>query len=279
MQRRRFLMAAGASCLGPLTACGVEQPDVSASTKLTRAYSHLGVQLYTLRTLFEPDFRGTLKAVADIGYKDLEFAGLYDHDVHEVKAYMDELELVSNSSHVQLADLTDNFSKVLDTANTLGQTNLIIPWLAPEMRTADKYRELAALLNTRGEEAKAAGFVIAYHNHDFEFDTVDGEVGYDILLGDTDPDLVKMELDFFWTNKAGIDPHTLFKKAPGRFVACHVKDATTSGDMVAVGDGVIDFQGIFAHADLAGLRHFYVEHDNPKDPLKSITRSYSHLMS
>jgi len=278
MKRRTFLMAAGATSLGVMTGCGA--PDsAKAPAKPERAYSELGVQLYTLRSLFEPDFRATLKTLADIGFKDLEFAGLYDHKGSDVRAYMDELGLFSHSSHVQLADLKDNFETVLETANTLGQTNLIIPWIAPELRVADYYRELADLLNTRGEQAKAAGFVVAYHNHDFEFDTVDGEVGYDILLSRTDPEFVKMEIDLFWVHKAGIDPHALFQKAPGRFVACHVKDRTATGDMVAVGDGVIDFQGIFEHAKLAGLKHFYVEHDNPDDPVKSITRSFAHLMS
>jgi sugar phosphate isomerase/epimerase len=270
-------MAAGASALGVMGGCGTSETG-GASAKPDRAYRELGVQLYTLRSLFESDFRATLKTLADIGFKDLEFAGLYDHKASDVRAYMDELGLVSHSSHVQLADLKDNFDKVMETAHTLGQTNLIVPWIAPELRKPDSYRELADLFNRRGEAAKAAGFVLAYHNHDFEFDEVDGEVGYDILLSRTASELVKMEIDLFWAHKAGIDPHALFRKAPGRFVACHVKDRSEAGEMVPVGDGVIDFQGIFAHAELAGLKHFYVEHDNPIDPVKSITRSFAHLM-
>lgn len=277
MKRRTFLMAAGATSFGVVAGC-VAPEFASAPAKTERAYSELGVQLYTLRSLFEPNFRTTLKNLANIGFKDLEFAGLYDHKGSDVRAYMDELGLVSHSTHVQLADLKDNFEKVQETANTLGQTNLIVPWIAPELRTPDSYRELADLLNARGEAAKAAGFVVAYHNHDFEFDTVDGEVGYDILLSRTDPKFVKMEIDLFWTHKAGIDPYALFQKAPGRFVACHVKDRTASGDMVAVGDGVIDFQSIFEHAELAGFKHFYVEHDNPDDPVESVTRSFAHLI-
>ena len=277
MQRRTFLKAAGASSAYALTGCSASNDGKPSVAIANRAYSELGVQLYTVRALFEVDFRSTLNTIADIGFTDLEFAGLYDHKPHAVRAYMDELGLTSHSSHVQLADLKENFGQVLETANTLGQTNLIVPWIAPQLRTPDKYRELAALLNIRGREAKAAGCVLAYHNHDFEFDMVEGEIGYDILLAETDPEYVSMEIDLFWVHKADIDPVRLFEKAPGRFIACHVKDRSAAGEMVAVGDGIINFQNIFQYARLAGLRHFYVEHDNPDDPVRSITKSFAHL--
>jgi len=248
-----------------------------ASASKERAYSELGVQLYSVRSLFENDYAGTLKTIAGIGYKDLEFAGYYEHDPATVKALMNDLGLASHSSHVQLADVENNFDKVMEIVSIMGQTNLIIPWLAPERRTLDGYKSLADLINVRGEKAKAAGFTLAYHNHDFEFETVDGVVPYDLLLERTDASVSKMEIDLFWCHKAGIDPVNYFNRAPGRFVSCHVKDRTPSGEMVAVGDGVIDFDSIFKHAEKAGLKRFYVEHDNPEKPIESITRSFKHM--
>jgi sugar phosphate isomerase/epimerase len=244
-----------------------------------RAYSELGVQLYTLRSLFEHDYQGTLQKIADIGYKDLEFAGYYKHDPKAVKAFMNDLGLSSHSSHVQLADVENNFEQAMEIASIMGQSNLIIPWYAPERRTLDGYKWLADIINTRGEQAKAAGFTLAYHNHDFEFDTVDGVVPYDLLLERTDPNVSAMELDLFWCHKAGVDPIEYFNRAPGRFIACHVKDRTPGGDMVSVGDGIIDYDSIFKHAEKAGLEYFYVEHDNPENPVDSITRSFKHMTS
>lgn len=279
MDRRFFLKV---SALSTLAACvplksGLVEAGAGAEPDPVRAYSELGVQLYTVRSLFETDYLSPLKALADIGYKDIEFAGLFAHDPYAVKAFLDELGLVSRSSHVQLADVKDNFEQVLEIADIMGQTNLVVPWIAPELRNPDSYKALSELLNRRGQEAKARGRQIAYHNHDFEFETVEGESGYGILLRETDPDLVKMEIDLFWSHKAGIDPVALFKRAPGRFIACHVKDASPSGAMVPIGEGVIDFQAIFAHAEMAGLKHFYVEDDTASDPLGSLGKSYAHL--
>ena len=273
MDRRQFI---GASLLG--AAALVSGAPLWAKPAGGRAYSELGVQLYTLRALFEQDFRRTLGRIAEIGYKDLEFAGYYAHNPSEVKAFMDANGLSSHSSHVQLNDVRNNFGQVMETASVMGQTNLIIPWLAPELRNPESYRELADLMNARGEQAKAAGFRLAYHNHDFEFENLDGTVPYDLLLERTDPAYVAMEIDLFWVHKVGVDPVSYFRKAPGRFISCHVKDATADGKMVAVGEGVIDFDAIFRHAGLAGLQRFYVEHDNPEDPVASITKSYASLM-
>lgn len=281
MNRRHLLTSLGAASV--LSACGTLAPASSITSQLGESERPslaeiLGVQLYTLRDLFKADFRSTLKAVADIGYKDLEFAGFFDHKPSEVKAYMEDLGLVSNSSHVQLDDLRNNFSSLIQTAQTMGQTKLIIPWLRPEERTKEGYIQLAALMNARGKMAKAEGMLLAYHNHEFEFGTLDdGRTGYHILLNETDPEHVGMEIDFFWAHKADIDSLSLMNKHAGRFVSCHIKDATNSGEMVAVGEGVIDFDRLLPAAMKQGMQHFYVEHDNPADALVSIRESFQNL--
>lgn len=278
--RRLFLgssLAGGALLASGCTPVAEETPEDAGIT--ARPYEgKLGVQLYTVRDLFEADYLATLQAIASIGFKDLEFAGYFDHDPAAVKAAMDDLGLMSQSSHVQLDDVRDNFSQVIETASLMGQKNLILPWLPENQRTADVYREVADLMNMRGEEAAAAGMQLGYHNHEFEFDDLgDGTTGYDILLDRTDPETTFFEIDFHWTAVAGVDPLELFPRAPGRFRTCHLKDRSAAGDMVAVGDGVIDFQSSLAMAEEIGMEGFYVEHDNPDDPIASISRSFAYL--
>ncbi len=281
MDRRHFLAASLFGSVGALAACKSQtvQDAVPNFSGATRPYAQLGVQLYTVRDLFQADYRSTLKTLADIGYKDLETAGFYDHDPMAVKAYMDELGLVSSSGHVQLDAVRTDFASVIALAKSMGQTNLVIPYFREEERTLEGYTELAALLNKRGEEARSEGLTLAYHNHDFEFERVDGRIAYDLLLEETDPENLKMEIDFFWVHKAGMDPLAYFAKWPGRFISSHVKDSSADGEMVAVGDGVIDFKRLFAASELAGMKHFYVEHDNPEDPIRSISRSFTYLNS
>ncbi|MEP0391789.1 MAG: sugar phosphate isomerase/epimerase [Erythrobacter sp.] len=274
--RRQFLGSAiGASALA---LAGCNEPTQSASDKPTRVFDGiLGLQLYTVRELFEKDARATLNALAEIGYKDCETAGLFEHDPKDVRMMMDDLGLVSRSAHIRLPALRDGLEKDLEIAETLGQDKMYLGWIPEEERTLDKYRALADLLNARGEETKAAGIQIGYHNHEFEFIEDNGTTGYDILLDRTDSELVTLELDFFWAHLAKVDPVELFNKAPGRFTSCHIKDSTAEGEMVPVGDGVIDFTSIFEHAQTAGMERFYVEHDNPQDALASLGRSFASL--
>ncbi|QYJ07742.1 sugar phosphate isomerase/epimerase family protein [Qipengyuania flava] len=272
--RRTFL--AGALGAGVL-ACS---PAATTAPAAAPPYAgRLGVQLYTVRDLFEADFAGTLAALAKIGFNDCETAGFFDHDPKEVRAAMDDLGLVSRSGHIRLPQLREGFAEQLDTAGIVGQQALYLGWIPEEERSGDKYRALADLLNQRGEEAKAAGIQLGYHNHEFEFlDLGDGTKGYDILLERADPELVAMEIDFFWAAEAGVDPRDLFARAPGRFRSCHIKDRARDGSMVSVGKGTIDFAAYLAEAGQAGLETFYVEHDNPEDPLASVAMSFAHLM-
>lgn len=272
--RRTFLagaMSAGALACAPAATTG----PVSASP---RPYAgRLGVQLYTVRALFEADFAKTLAALAEIGFADCETAGYFAHDPRDVRAAMDDLGLASRSGHIRLPELRDGFAGQLETAGIMGQQALYLGWIPEEERSGDRYRALADLLNERGAAAKAAGIQLGYHNHDFEFFAVDGTTGYDILIERTDPDLVTMEIDFFWAAEAGVDPLALFARSPGRFRSCHIKDRAADGAMVSVGDGTIDFAASFAEAGKAGIETFYVEHDNPADPLASVARSFAYL--
>jgi len=177
---------------------------------------------------------------------------------------------------VPLTAVESEPDSLIGAAATLGHEYLVVPWLSEEQRDSlDKYRYLADMLNTFGEQCAAAGLQLAYHNHDFEFVPMDGVVPYDLLLERCDVNLVKFELDLFWATKAKADPVAYFDAWPGRFPLCHVKDMTAGGDMVAVGDGVIDFAALFRAGETGGLKHYFVEHDNPADALESIRISFA----
>ena len=277
--RRGFIASSSIFSLGVLAGCGA-QPESASKPGAGSDYTDiLGVQLYTVRNLFEKDPQATLKALAEIGIKDCETAGLFDHSAKDIRAMMDDLGLVSRSAHIRLPAVQEGIGPDLEAAKVLGQNRLYLGWIPEEERTPDKYRALADLLNQRGEEANAAGMMIGYHNHEFEFLEQDGTTGYDILLERTDPKLVTMELDFYWVAEAGEDPLAIFKKAPGRFTSCHIKDRDAAGEMVSVGDGVIDFKKLLPLAQMEGVERFYIEHDNPADPLVSVGKSYTHLTS
>ncbi|HEV2130246.1 MAG TPA: sugar phosphate isomerase/epimerase, partial [Longimicrobiaceae bacterium] len=222
-----------------------------------------------------------LQQVAEIGYDEVETAGLYDLSPEQFRARLDRYGLVSPAGHYPIQALRENLETTLAAAQTLGQRWVVVPWLDEGERTAEGYRRVAAELNRFGQAARERGLRVAYHNHEFEFAPLEGgTTGYDILLAETDPELVDFELDLFWATQAGRDPVEIFAGHPGRFPLWHVKDmADIQGQqrMVAVGEGEIDFRRIFAHAEQAGLRHFFIEHDNPEDSLASIRRSYEHV--
>ena len=118
----------------------------------------------------------------------------------------------------------------------------------------------------------------AYHNHDMEFNVIEEETPYHLFLKETSAENMKMELDLCRVTKTGVDPVELFKKHPGRFPLWHVKDIDKDmTDPQPVGTGIIDFKRIFANSEIAGMKHFFVEHDMPKDPYASITTSYNNL--
>lgn len=274
INRRDFLKTSASAAFGGLL---INKLKASEAMTGTKSLGKIGVQLYTVRDLMKADFAGTLEKVAKVGYKEVEFAGYFDNKPADVRKLLDGLGLTAPAMHVGIDLLRDKLDATLETANLIGHKYIVCPWLAPEDRTLEKYKEHAALFNKVGEACKKAGLQFAYHNHDFEFEAQDGKIPYDFLLAETDPALVQMELDLFWIRKGGQNPRAYFEKHPGRFPLCHVKDMTEDEKMVEVGAGKIDFAQIFSHSKHAGLKHYFVEHDNPEDALQSITASFKHL--
>jgi sugar phosphate isomerase/epimerase len=251
----------------------------------------IGAQLYTVRGELEKDFEGTLAKVAAIGYKEVEFAGYFGHTPQQVRDSLRSHGLLSPAAHVDYASLGDRWPAVVEAASVIGHEYLVNPWLDETIRTQpDIWKRAADVFNHAAEVSKQARIQFAYHNHNFEFVPVAGELPYDVLLTRCDPALVKMELDLCWIAAAGKDPLEYFKKYPGRFPLVHVKGLrqippapATPIDKVLpeiteVGNqDVIDWKRTFAHASEAGIKHYFVEHDVAKVPVDSLATSYKYL--
>ncbi|HEX6908998.1 MAG TPA: sugar phosphate isomerase/epimerase [Longimicrobium sp.] len=277
IDRRRFLGILGAAGLGgaALSACA------AAGAAPGRRLERIGVQLYTVRDRMRADVAGTLRAVAALGYAEVETAGLFDLAPERFREALDAAGLVSPAGHYSIDDLRREPEPVLATARTLGQQWAVVPWLAEGERNAEGYRRVAADLNRFGAAGRHHGVRIAWHNHDFEFAPLPGGgTGFDILVAETDPALVDLELDVYWAVQGRQDPAALVARHPGRTRLCHVKDMAGVGGartMVDVGQGAIDFASILTAGREAGLAHFFVEHDTPADSLASIRNSIQHL--
>lgn len=224
---------------------------------------------------------GTLARLAEMGYREVEFAGYFGRSPEEVRRLLDQNRLTSPSTHIGL-DQLPNWDRALDGALARGHRYVTIPWLPENMRgAADGWRRVAAEFNRAGERAKARGLTFAYHNHDFEFNRVEGIVPFDLLLAETDPAFVQYEMDVYWVTKAGGDPLEYIRRHPDRFSMLHIKDSAGPPDhrMVNVGAGTIDFGAIMRlDASQRGtIRHVFVEHDNPTDPFAFAKQSIDHL--
>jgi len=287
LDRRTFIGTMGAALLAMRRAVASSLPRV-----FTR-----GAQLYTVRTLLEKDFDGTLAKVAAIGFTEVEFAGYFKQTPDQVRDAMKRHRLTAPSAHIDYPSLTgDKWARVLEDAHTVGHTYLVNAWVDEAIRTQpDAWKRIAETYNRAGEASQRAGIQFAYHNHNFEFAPLPdsgGKLPYDILLEACDPALVKMELDLCWISAAGKDPLDYFRRYPGRFPRVHVKGlrklpaATGEAvpidrilpDITEVGhDDVIDWKRIFAQSGTAGIQHYFVEHDVPKEPLESLKASYEYL--
>jgi len=244
------------------------------------AIERIGLQLYTVRSLMTKDMPGTMAAVAATGYREVEFAGYFGRTPTQVRELLDAHGLTAPSTHLGLDAVRGGFGATAESALAIGIRYLTVASLDMRtIKTVDDWKRTADVFNEVGRSAKAAGLRFGYHNHSVEFKPVDGVVPMDLLIGGTDPSLVTFELDLFWAMKAGQDPRAFFERHPGRFEMVHVKDATAApaSEMTDVGAGVMDWKQIFAAHTTAGIRHYFVEHDSPADPMQSIRRSADYL--
>jgi sugar phosphate isomerase/epimerase len=299
MNRRKFIGTSVAAAA--LTAA---QPSWAADS--IHQINRVGIQLYTVRAAMKTDFAGTIAKVAATGYKEVEFAGLFSADggyfgrsPKEVRAILDSNGLVSPSTHAGYDVVEKKWPEALEAANIVGHKYIICPWIDEKQRARPGgWKRAVELFNRAGEASKKAGVQFGYHNHSFEFDpalSLDGKLPYDFFLAELNPDFVIMELDLCWISVAGKDPVAYFEKYPGHFPLVHVKDwikdsssnsgyqgamgqsVKYGGRMADVGQGSVDWKRIFAHSEQAGIKHYFVENDDPKSVFDDIKISYDYL--
>lgn len=263
-----------------------------ASASVAKSKFKMGLQLFTIRRPMADDAVGTLKQVAALGYQDTE---IYGYNPTEVKYYgmpaaeyrkvMDDLNLTATSGHYDFAsyfnksdeELLKFVDQIIVGAKIIGHKYITWPWLSPETRTIEHFKQLTDKLNKIGERVNKAGLGFAYHNHDFEFIDHNGEIGYDIVLKNTDPKLVKLQVDLYWVmHSSKRSAAELFALAPGRFVMWHVKDMDKkTRDYSELGNGSIDYTVILPHASESGMQYYYIEQGGnfQVSPMQSITTS------
>lgn len=246
-----------------------------------RKLERIGVQLYTVRNEMEKDFDGTLKRIAALGFNELEFAGLFNRDPKDVRKTVKKLGMKIVGSHINSDKLKENPESLIAETKALGAKYMVLAWIPAEQReTLNDWKNWITLMNRVGEMSHKKGIQFIYHNHNFEFEPVDGIVPFDLMLETIDRRYVKFEVDLYWLTLAGRAPEDLFAKYPKGFPLSHVKDMSKTGnEMVDVGDGKINFAEIFKQSKTSGMRYYFVEHDDTKTPFESLERSIKYLRS
>jgi sugar phosphate isomerase/epimerase len=284
--RRDFLKKAGTIAAGSLTL-----PYMSQASGFLPAEKPIGIQLFTVFEKMNNDPKATLEKIASIGYKEIESAfstrgGYYGYKPKEFKKVLEDLGLTWRAHHALgapfkmpkggkmptgadgkpitipvMMNLRDNYQQLVDDAAEANLSYLVCA--STPVATMDEVKSSIEVFQKTGEASKKAGIGFAYHNHATEFDPVEGgKTAYELVLSQTDKDLVKMELDLAWATKAGKDPVALFKEHPGRFPLWHVKDIKKDLQTITeVGTGVVEFKRIFDAAKIAGMKYFFVEYD------------------
>lgn len=310
--RRKFLQQSAAAAVA-----GLLLPRLGRAGSLfsSTAMPSPGLQLYTLGNLMTTDPKGTLQQVAAIGYKELESAGsekgnFYGFKPKELAAMIKDMGMTWRSAHVGGApfrmdqilkmaktaedsarikgymermknapkslNLKENYQELADAAAEGGISYLVCSSIP--VNTMDEIKTAVDVFNKSGEACKKNGVQFAYHNHTTEFDQVEGNRPFDYILGNTDKDLVKMELYLAWATKANQDPVALFKMHPGRFPLWHVKDLDKVNKQPAeVGSGIVDFKHAFDNTQESGLKYYFVEQDGAPQPIQNITNSFNYL--
>ena len=273
--RRNFLISGSsialASALLPLSGC---------MSQARTAKAGVGVQIYSVRDALKADFHGTMEKVANIGYKyieayDLAINGsLFGMPPADYKKVVDDLGMSVVSSHSTYFT-PGQAEGVLEAAQEAGLKYVIVPWLGNELR--QDYSAVAENLNKVGEVFKGSGVQLGYHNHDFEFKKQNGQIPLEIMLQNTEPDLVTFQADLYWVTRGGMNPMDLISKYPGRFSSFHIKDSDTALEQTTVGTGIIDFETILKEKQLSGWEYYFVEDERRGDPFANLEAAFNYL--
>jgi len=273
LTRRYFLKTTGAFALGSALL-----PSFAAPRKATK---NAGVQLYTFRSEMLADARGTLKKIAALGIKQIESARsdkghYYGLTAKEMKQACNDLGMTLRSGHVAL---DGKWKQTMDEAAESGQEYLICSSLPTNGQTVENYKKVAESFNQAGEECIKLGIKFGYHNHGYEYESQAGQVLYDVLLDNTQADLVYMELDLGWVVMGGKDPLDYFNKYPGRFPLWHLKDMDlVKKHSVEFGKGSLNIKQMLAHSKQSGMKFFFIEQEEyATGPFESIEENMGYL--
>lgn len=286
LNRRRFLRVSGSLAAGAMITSALGASTlISACSRNGAAGGYpFGLQLYTLRDVITEDPQAVLEEVARYGYNYVESyegpVGIYWGMGNKgFKRYLNDLGMHMKASHVNDFNDFDSFARKAEQAAEIDVTYLICPYA--QRNSLDEYRQLADEFNRAGEIARNAGLRFAYHNHGYTFKRMDGVYPQDLLMENTDPDLVDYELDIYWVVAVNADPVQWLRQYPGRFKLSHVKDICRNGvpQSVALGQGALDWETILPVARAQGMEHFIVEQEDYEDttPLEAIKDSANYM--
>src|SRR2546423_5087384 len=277
---RRHFIGQGAKALG--SAVVLSQIPLNLFSQTFPKSKHpIGFQTFPIRDMLSKDFSGTLKMMAGLGYQTLEmcsppgyvgagFASLVNMKAVDMRRSINDTGLTCHSCHFTFGELKNNLDERIEFSKQLGLTQMICSsfWLPKDASIKD-YLNAADELNKIGEKTKKAGLQMGYHNHEMEFAKRDDIVTYDALMGQLDPELVKMQFQTEVIN-LGYKASDYFKKYPGRFISTHMSDWTADKKQVPIGQGVIDWKEFFTAAQTGGIKNFFVEMD--LDAMKNSTQ-------
>jgi sugar phosphate isomerase/epimerase len=276
MQRRQFLKTSGTIAVGSvfLARCNSTKPTGTA-------VRNVGVQLYSVRKEMLADATGTLKKLAALGYKELESArsekgNYYGLQPKEIRKIATDLGMIVRSGHVHI---DKDWQQSIDQAAEAGQEYLVCSSMPSEGQTIANYERVAEAFSKAAEDCKKSKLTFGYHNHDYEFEKVNGKTLYDVLLEKSDPSLVKMEMDLGWVFVTGNDPLIYFEKYPGRFPLWHLKDMDpVKKHSVEFGKGKLNIEGILKNAGKSGMQYFFVEQEEyAVNAFQSLQEDYEYL--
>jgi len=271
--RREFIETTGSFALGSIL--------LSANSDSPKKVSNIGLQLYTFRDELAKDVRGTLKQIADLGIKQIESASsnkghYYGLTAREIKQVCSDLGMTLRSGHVHI---DDQWNQTIEEAVESGQEYLICSTMPSRGQTADNYKKVAEAFNKAGDDCRKLNIKFGYHNHDYEFESENGQVLYDVLLKNTDPNLVHMELDLGWVVVTGKDPLAYFKNFPDRFPLWHLKDMDLKKkSSTEFGKGGLPVVEILKHSKQSGMKYLFVEQEEyASSPLESMKLNMEYL--
>ncbi len=277
--RRDFLKKAAY-----LTAGATALPLVGAACTSSEKTieKEIGVQLWSVRNQLEIDFEKTISEIGAIGFDHVEAFGLSNTGIFPGLITPNQYERVVKSAGMRIASChcsyftVEDAPTIIESAKRLETDWVIIAWLAEDQRSG--YYQHAENLNRIGEQFKEAGIGFGYHNHDFEFfETEEGEIPLEILIENTDADLVSFQADLFWVKKAGVDPLGFVQKYPGRFCSYHIKDADMELNQTTVGEGIIDFESVLKENSTTGVQYVFVEDERTDTPIENVKKGYEYL--